>query len=111
MNFTAWESVIQLQSAVLTASVLVICWMKLSSLFLRKSAVNMKALRSFALIGRPNVGKISLVNAILNEDRVIVSNVEGTTRDAIDTPFKREGKEYVVVDTAGSENAARFMRM
>lgn len=42
-----------------------------------------------------------MVNAILNQDRVIVSNVEGTTRDAIDTPFKREGKEYVVVDTAG----------
>ena len=55
----------------------------------------------FCLIGRPNVGKSSLVNAILNQDRVIVSNVEGTTRDAIDTPFKREGKEYGVVDTAG----------
>lgn len=55
----------------------------------------------FCLIGRPNVGKSSLVNAILNQDRVIVSNVEGTTRDAIDTPFKREGKEYVVIDTAG----------
>lgn len=55
----------------------------------------------FCLIGRPNVGKSSLVNAILNQDRVIVSNIEGTTRDAIDTPFKREGKEYVVVDTAG----------
>lgn len=55
----------------------------------------------FALIGRPNVGKSSLVNAILNQERTIVSNIEGTTRDAIDTPFKREGKEYVVVDTAG----------
>lgn len=55
----------------------------------------------FAIIGRPNVGKSSLVNALLNQDRVIVSNVEGTTRDAVDTPFKREGKEYVVIDTAG----------
>lgn len=55
----------------------------------------------FAVIGRPNVGKSSLVNAILNQERVIVSNIEGTTRDAIDTPFKREGKEYVVIDTAG----------
>lgn len=55
----------------------------------------------FAIIGRPNVGKSSLVNAILNQDRVIVSDIEGTTRDAVDTPFKREGKDYVVVDTAG----------
>lgn len=56
---------------------------------------------SFCFIGRPNVGKSSLVNAILNQDRVIVSNIEGTTRDAIDTPFKVDGKDYVVVDTAG----------
>ncbi len=56
---------------------------------------------SFCFIGRPNVGKSSLVNAILNQERVIVSNVEGTTRDAIDTPFKADGKDYVVVDTAG----------
>ena len=56
---------------------------------------------SFAVIGRPNVGKSSLVNAMLNQQRVIVSNVEGTTRDAIDTPFERDGKHYVVVDTAG----------
>lgn len=55
----------------------------------------------FCVIGRPNVGKSSLVNAILNQDRVIVSDIEGTTRDAIDTPFKREGKDYVVIDTAG----------
>ena len=55
----------------------------------------------FSIIGRPNVGKSSLVNALLNEDRVIVSNVAGTTRDAIDTPFTYHGKEYVVIDTAG----------
>lgn len=56
---------------------------------------------TFAVIGRPNVGKSSLVNAILNNQRVIVSDVEGTTRDAIDTRFERNGKSYVVVDTAG----------
>ena len=55
----------------------------------------------FSIIGRPNVGKSSLVNALLNEDRVIVSDVAGTTRDAIDTPFTYHGNEYVVIDTAG----------
>lgn len=56
---------------------------------------------SFCVIGRPNVGKSSLVNAILKEDRTIVSNVEGTTRDAIDTPFFYDGREYMIIDTAG----------
>ena len=54
-----------------------------------------------AVIGEPNVGKSSLVNAILKEERSIVSDVQGTTRDAIDTPFEYEGRPYVIVDTAG----------
>lgn len=55
----------------------------------------------FALIGRPNVGKSSLVNSILGKERVIVSDIAGTTRDAIDSPFERDGQKYVIIDTAG----------
>lgn len=56
---------------------------------------------TFSIIGRPNVGKSSLMNAILNQERTIVSNVEGTTRDSVDTPFKRDEKNYIAIDTAG----------
>ncbi|MDY5042104.1 MAG: ribosome biogenesis GTPase Der [Eubacteriales bacterium] len=54
-----------------------------------------------AVVGKPNAGKSSLVNRLLGENRVMVSNVAGTTRDAIDTPFKYNGKEYLLIDTAG----------
>ena len=61
----------------------------------------------FSVIGRPNVGKSSLVNAILNEERVIVSSVAGTTRDAIDTPFTYHNEKFVVIDTAGMRKKGR----
>ena len=63
---------------------------------------------TFSLVGRPNVGKSSLVNAILNQDRVIVSDISGTTRDSIDTPFEREGIKYSVIDTAGLKKRGKI---
>lgn len=63
---------------------------------------------TFALIGRPNVGKSSLYNAIVGEERVIVSEVAGTTRDAVDTAFKRGETNYVMIDTAGLKKRGKI---
>ena len=65
----------------------------------------------FSLIGRPNVGKSSLVNAIIGENKLIVSNIAGTTRDAVDTTFRYNEEEYVIIDTAGIRNAVRYMKI
>lgn len=69
-----------------------------------------------AIIGKPNVGKSSIVNRLIGEDRVIVSDIAGTTRDAIDTRVKHDGREYVFIDTAGlrrrnkiTEDLERYM--
>ena len=62
----------------------------------------------FCVIGRPNVGKSSLVNAIVGSEKSIVSNIAGTTRDAIDTPFTYDKEEYVIIDTAGIRKSGKI---
>ena len=61
-----------------------------------------------AVIGKPNVGKSSLVNCLLGENRVIVSPIAGTTRDSIDTPFEKDGDKYILIDTAGIRRQSRI---
>lgn len=63
---------------------------------------------TFSIIGRPNVGKSSLTNRLLNSERVLVSNIAGTTRDSVDTPFTFQDKNYVVIDTAGLVKRGRI---
>ena len=63
---------------------------------------------SVAIVGRPNVGKSSLLNALLNEERVVVSDVAGTTRDSIDSIVKYNKEEFVVIDTAGMRKRGKI---
>lgn len=69
---------------------------------------NEEEIIKFALIGRPNVGKSSLANKLLGEERTIVSDIPGTTRDAIDSELKRNGRKYTVIDTAGMRRRGKI---
>ncbi len=79
----------------------------ITSKFPKKDYVEEDTRIKFSVVGRPNVGKSSLINAMLNEERVIVSDIAGTTRDAIDTMLKYNGEEYIVIDTAGMRKRGR----
>lgn len=65
----------------------------------------------FSLIGRPNVGKSSLVNSMLHQERVLVSSIAGTTRDAVDTPFTKDDKDFVIIDTAGMRKRGKVYEL
>ena len=73
-----------------------------------KKGVEEEERTKIAVVGKPNAGKSSLVNTLLGENRVIVSNISGTTRDAIDTIFNYEGKNYTLIDTAGIRRKAKI---
>ncbi|NIQ94993.1 MAG: GTP-binding protein, partial [Desulfuromonadales bacterium] len=63
-----------------------------------------------AVVGRPNVGKSTLVNRLLGEERVVVFDEAGTTRDSIYIPFERDGKRYTIIDTAGVRRRGKVTR-
>ena len=76
--------------------------------FSKKDSDNIDPRVKIAIIGRPNVGKSSLTNAILNEERVVVSDVAGTTRDSIDSVFKYHDEEFILIDTAGMRKKGKI---
>ncbi len=75
---------------------------------IKNTDLNAKYIPKFCIIGRPNVGKSSLINALVNEERVIVSDIAGTTRDSIDTKFIYNKEEYIAIDTAGLRKKGRI---
>lgn len=79
----------------------------LTALMPEESTDEEKTLPRFAIIGQPNVGKSSLLNALVGEERTIVSDIAGTTRDTIDTHYKLFGKEFILIDTAGIRRKAK----
>lgn len=81
---------------------------KIVSYFPQKEAKKEDEGIKFAIVGRPNVGKSSLTNCLLNENRDIVSDISGTTRDAIDSRFRYNGKDYVAIDTAGLKKRGKI---
>lgn len=81
---------------------------KTMSYMVEEEKVYDESVIQFCIVGRPNVGKSSLTNAILGEERVIVSEVSGTTTDAIDTQFRKDKKDYVVIDTAGIKKRGKI---
>jgi GTP-binding protein len=81
---------------------------KIIALLPEKKTVDYGDAIAFSIIGRPNVGKSSLANKLLGQDRNIVSDIAGTTRDPVDTPFARDGQNYVVIDTAGLVKRGRI---
>lgn len=83
---------------------------RLAALGFRREALEQERSQEpvkIAIVGRPNVGKSSLINALLNDHRAIVSDVAGTTRDAVDVPYERDGKSYLMIDTAGIRKRTR----
>lgn len=81
---------------------------KIVSYLPKKVEANEEGKICFTLVGRPNVGKSSLTNALINKNRVITSDIEGTTRDAIDIDFTRDGRSYKVIDTAGLKRRGKI---
>ena len=69
---------------------------------------NDEQVKKVAIVGKPNVGKSSLTNKILGHNRSIVSDIPGTTRDSIDSPFERDGEKYIIIDTAGMRKKSRI---